>query len=197
VDRLVTTNDLRPVDVADVVRLALVVHGRPSLVARVLDGATVGLVLPTPATTSAKARLQAAINRLGAELLVVEPRGRGLPPPIDDVVGQLRLADVRVCVVAGPSTGAIQQLSEHLAAPTFNASQRPDDPWPVLAGTVAERLCAAHDERGAVDGYEEMVREAMVPTAAAVIALLAGAAVPTRTAPTIDLRTETASHWFG
>jgi hypothetical protein len=197
VDRLLTADDLRPVDVADVVRLALVVHDRPSLVARALEGSIVGVVLPPPRTTSAKARLHAAIRRLGAEPLVVEPRGRGLPPPIDDVVDQLQVAVVRVCVVAGTSTAAIRQVSEHLAVPTFNASQRPDDPWPVLAGAVAERLCAAHRERGAVDGFEEMVREAMVPTAAAVIALLAGAAVPTRSARPIDLRTETASHWFG
>ena len=191
-EHLVTVDDLLDVDIDDVVRLALVVHDRPSTVATALDGAKIGLVLPQPRTTSAKARLQAAVTRLGAEPLLIELRDRRLPAPVEEVIDLLQVPDLRACVVTGASPAAIRQVGTQLAVPTFNAGQHPDDPWPVLAGLTARRLAAAHRERGAVDGYEEMVREAMVPTAAAVIALLAGGA-----ASTIDLRTDTASHWFG
>lgn len=194
---LLTVDDLDDVDIDDVVRLGLLIHDRPGAVAGLLAGATVAVVISPPRPTSTKARVHAALGRLGATALDAEARGRGLPPPVDAVVEELRRADLRACVVAGPSMPSMRSLANQLDVPTFHAGHEPEDPWSVLAGHVAGRLAAANRERGAVDGFEEMLREAMVPTAAAVVALLAGCPVPTRSRPPIDLRSETASHWFG
>lgn len=180
VEQLRSLDDIGTDDAARVVRLALLEHDRPGALAGTLPGAVVGLVLAPPCAAGTEARLRVAVRRLGAAARESETVDQGME-----------------CVVACPLSEPVRDRALELAIPTFDARTGDGDPWPALAEQVGRALVAAHRERDAVDGLEELTREAMVPTAAAVIAVLCGRPGPARTPGVVDLREETASYWFG
>jgi hypothetical protein len=192
VAHLITVDDLDADEAESVIRLGLRLHEHPGALAGVLDGHVVGLIEAPPHGLTAKVRLGAAAARLGATLVTLDEA-----PLEGDRIAEVpaRLAAVRagVVAVAGSSAGTVRSLGRHVAGPLFYAGDAPGDPWPSLAEAVACELAAARHARAAVDGIDELRREAMVPTAAAVLAVLTGA----HRYPSVDLRESEPSHWFG
>jgi ornithine carbamoyltransferase len=193
--RLITIDDLDDDEIRTIVRLGLRLHEHPTALADALAGRVVGLIEQARRGGPAKPRLRAAAARIGAQLVTLDDVSL-IGAREGDV--ETRVADARACVlaVANASVDAIQTFGRQTSVPLFNACTEPSGPWVVLADAVAVQLATARHARAAVDGIEELREEAMVPVAAVVLAVLAGAEL----SPS-DVGAGTGpgepSHWFG
>jgi hypothetical protein len=191
VRQLATPDDLDQEMATYLIRLAVQLSDAPPAAAGLRIDGEVALLLAGPVSAATKHHLQRAIERVGATTVRYRLTSAGLAPLGDRTERSVDLRNPVACAVSGMRGADVAALAEQSGIPMFNAETGAGDPWPLLAEQVAQELAAVRRSRGAVDGLAEMRREALVPTASAAIAVLAGAS-----SAQVG-RDDEPAHWFG